>query len=139
MQLHNQSSNMTEDTRQTINVTQKSADAATAIATEAVRTARELAVKTEQTTTKLTDSMLKLSEAIIRLEGSLQYMQKDVGEIKASLDSKYVSDEAFDPVKICSKDHEKRIRNLERYLFIGLGGLSMLQVLAFLWQTFIQK
>lgn len=106
----------------------KNASEATAIAKEAVRVASQLAEKTDATTNRLTDTMAKLSETIIKLTTGLEYISKDVGDIKKKLEDKYVSDEVFDPVKRCSSDHEKRIRKLEYYLAVGIGVLLTLQI-----------
>jgi ABC-type transporter Mla subunit MlaD len=124
-------------TEQLINMEQKALEAANNAA-DAVRTARDLAVKTEQTTNRLSDTMQKLSEAIIRLESGLNYMQKDLEEIKKNLDNKYVTEEAFTPVRGAVKDHESRIRKTERLAQIGIGALAALQLIAFIWQTFIK-
>ncbi len=103
-------------------------EAASILATQAAQAAKDLAIKTEQTTNRLSESMGKLSDSVIRLSTNLEYMQKDIGEIKANLSSKYITDESFKPMEKEASDHEKRIRNLERWVTLGLGAVATMDL-----------
>lgn len=100
----------------------------------AVKIATDLANRTDVTTQRLTDIMGKLSDTVIKFGANMDYLQKDIADIKSNLTNKYVTDEAFLPIRTIQVDHEKRIRYLERLTTLGLGVLFAIELgLKFLW------
>ncbi len=96
-----------------------------AIASEAVKVAKDLAEKTDATTRRLTETITELSKAVISLQVSLDYMQKDIADIKTNLANKYITDQTFKPVADAVKDHETRMRKLEFRVWAAVGGIAL--------------
>jgi hypothetical protein len=102
---------------------------ASALAKEAVKVAQDLATSTAATNTKMTEAINATSQSVALLGERLGFVQTTLDEVKTLLANKYVTTDCFAPVAAASKDHEARTRRLEKWVFIGLGGVTMLELI----------
>ena len=72
---------------------------AAAIAKEAVEVARNLAAKTDQANIKFAESLAVTSQSVLALDLKFGFLQSTLNEIKDIVLNKYVTIEAFKPVR----------------------------------------
>lgn len=69
------------------------------VADESRSIAREVAQRAEATAIELAKSTAETTKAMLILSADLKYIKQDIAEIKSALDGKYITVEAFWPVK----------------------------------------
>ena len=67
-------------------------------------------------------------ELILRVDEKLIGVIKKVDDISLKLDTKYITAEEHDTVVNIIKDHEKRIRSIEKYAWAAIGGLYLINI-----------
>ena len=108
------------------------------VAAEAVQVARDVAQRATETAAKVAEIAQKTNEAILIFGKDMEYLKKDVAEIKIKLDEKYTTIEEHLEVVNIQKDHESRVRLLEGFRdtpmgkMLAMGSLSGLVVGALL-------
>ena len=72
------------------------------VAAEAAVMAREVACKAEDVAKRVLEEARLTAEKVLLFSQTMEYIQKDIAEIKEKLDNKYVTKEEFSTVKaIC--------------------------------------
>ena len=99
---------------------QDTASIAAEVAKVVAETATILAAKVAETSSITNVALTVLSKDI-------QNIKENLTDIKIKLDNHYVTKEEFRPIKEGAIDREKRLRRLEQWMFVGIGGLVLLE------------
>jgi len=77
----------------------KAINEAACAAAEAAKVAREVAEQAVVTAQKVVERATETAEKVLLFSQTMEYIQKDIAEIKLKLDQKYVSKEEFSTVR----------------------------------------
>ena len=72
------------------------------LANQASVVARDVACKAEEVARKVVEEARITAEKVLLFSQTMEYIQKDIAEIKTKLDNKYVTKEEFSSVKAIS-------------------------------------
>ena len=98
-------------------------------AADAASTVANAAVAAVNTVANATAEAISAGKAATALANAdIAYIKADIAEIKQKLDSKYVTNETFSPVKTVMVDYENRIRKLETWGSMAIGALALAQI-----------
>lgn len=89
-------------------------------------------------------------DLLIAIATKLDRAIQDIKELKDNaaaridaLEAEKLNQKEFESVRLSSDklhgDHEKRIRRLERWGFIAIGALGLVQIVANLWANYAKK
>lgn len=96
-------------------------------AKEALKTLADAAAEALKNATPMLEKATADHDILIRLETSMISLQEAVKKL-TERDELHVTTNDFAAHLLVDADHEKRIRFLERYAWVAIGGLAILQI-----------